>query len=82
MGENKVLSTTLANSEGKCAQKELDLDRLPGISGYTKQLSSGLRDKFKYNHPESHLYSKGETRGNCERMTVAAISKEGAPCAC
>ena len=76
MGEKTRLSTTLAHSEDG-AHKKLSLDKLPAISGDTKQLSSRLHDKFKYHQPESHVYSERKTEGNRETMTVAAIYREG-----
>jgi hypothetical protein len=79
MGEKRRLSTPLACSEGNCARNELSLYKLPAINGDSKQLFSGLRDKFKYHQPASHVCSERETEGNRETMTVAAIYREGKP---
>lgn len=82
MGGKTTSHTTLAYSEENCAHKELRLDKLPATRGNFRQLSSGLHNKFKYLQTESHAYSKWELKGNRERMTATAISKDGEPDAC
>jgi hypothetical protein len=82
MGGKTTSRTTLTYSEENCAHKALRLDKLPAIRDNFRQLSSGLRNEFKYLQTESHIYYKRKIKGNRERMTATAISKEGEPYAC
>ena len=82
MGGKTTLLTTLVYCEENCAPGNLRLDKLSAIRSDIEQFFSWLRNKFKYLQTESHAYSQLGLRGNREKMTATAISKEGASDAC